>query len=141
MVLGCMVKCKGDKVLGRDIPAKGQRYRLYGPRRSLELVNADTSQGRTCTRCAIILTVMSLPLHSADKFEVSQSFLLQQAAWLYERQLSQVRAQMRKVGASRQSATPSPAPGSASASVIGGHAMKRAGSGGKILVLPHERSK
>jgi hypothetical protein len=38
---------------------------------------------------------------------------------------------MRKVGASRQSATPSPSPGSASASMIGGHAMKRAGSGGK----------
>jgi hypothetical protein len=67
----------------------------------------------------------------ADTFNVSQSFLLQQAAWLYERQLSQVRAQMRKVGASRQSATPSPSPGSASASMMGGHAMKRAGSGGK----------
>lgn len=81
---------------------------------------------------------MSLRLHSADKFEVSQPFLLQQAAWLYERQLSQVRAQMRKVGASRQSATPSPAPGSASASMIGGHAMKRGGSGGTVLVLLHE---
>ncbi|KZF21115.1 hypothetical protein L228DRAFT_248880 [Xylona heveae TC161] len=34
----------------------------------------------------------------ADQFEVTLPFLLQQAAWLYERQLSQVRAQMRKVG-------------------------------------------
>jgi hypothetical protein len=47
----------------------------------------------------------------AEQFEVTQPFLLQQAAWLYERQLSQVRAQMRKVG-NRQSATPSPAPSS-----------------------------
>ncbi len=65
----------------------------------------------------------------SEQFEVSQSFLLQQAAWLYERQLSQVRAQMRRVG-SRQSATPSPVPGSVSASMVGGQAMKRAGSGG-----------
>ncbi|KAK5197538.1 hypothetical protein LTR96_000121 [Exophiala xenobiotica] len=65
----------------------------------------------------------------SEQFEVSQSFLLQQAAWLYERQLSQVRAQMRRVG-SRQSATPSPIPGSVSASMVGGQAMKRAGSGG-----------
>ncbi|KIW35407.1 uncharacterized protein PV07_02105 [Cladophialophora immunda] len=65
----------------------------------------------------------------SENFEVSQTFLLQQAAWLYERQLSQVRAQMRRVG-NRQSATPSPAPGSASASMVGGQAMKRAGSGG-----------
>lgn len=65
----------------------------------------------------------------AEKFEVTQPFLLQQAAWLYERQLSQVRAQMRRVG-TRQSATPSPAPGSVSASMVGGQAMKRAGSGG-----------
>ena len=65
----------------------------------------------------------------AERFEVTQPFLLQQAAWLYERQLSQVRAQMRRVG-NRQSATPSPAPGSASASMVEGQAMKRARSGG-----------
>ncbi|EXJ70530.1 uncharacterized protein A1O5_06600 [Cladophialophora psammophila CBS 110553] len=65
----------------------------------------------------------------SEKFEVTQTFLLQQAAWLYERQLSHVRAQMRRVG-NRQSATPSPAPGSASASMVGGQTMKRAGSGG-----------
>lgn len=65
----------------------------------------------------------------AERFQVTEKFLLQQAAWLYERQLSQVRAQMRKVG-NRQSATPSPAPGSASTSMVGGQAMKRAGSGG-----------
>jgi hypothetical protein len=68
----------------------------------------------------------------AEKFEVTQAFLLQQAAWLYERQLSQVRAQMRKVG-SRQSATPSPAPSSVSGSTVGGQAMKRGGSGGSVV--------
>ncbi|KAF7512248.1 hypothetical protein GJ744_001816 [Endocarpon pusillum] len=65
----------------------------------------------------------------AERFDVTQPFLLQKAAWLYERQLSQVRAQMRKVG-SRQSSTPSPAPGSMSGSAFGGQAMKRDGSGG-----------
>ncbi|KZZ91602.1 hypothetical protein AAP_03308 [Ascosphaera apis ARSEF 7405] len=34
----------------------------------------------------------------ADHFNVSLPFLLQQAAWLYDRQLSQVRAQIRRVG-------------------------------------------
>lgn len=65
----------------------------------------------------------------AAQFEVTQPFILQQAAWLYERQLSQVRAQMRKVG-NRASATPSPAPGSVNSSVVGAQAMKRVGSGG-----------
>ncbi|PBP28524.1 multidomain presynaptic cytomatrix related protein [Diplocarpon rosae] len=46
----------------------------------------------------------------ATKFEVTLAFLLQQSAWLYERQLLQVRAQMRKVGVSRGSAAPSPVP-------------------------------
>lgn len=66
----------------------------------------------------------------AEQFEVTERFLLQQAAWLYERNLQQVRAHMRRVGNSRQSATPSPAPGSTSASMVGGQAMRRAGSGG-----------
>ncbi|KIW72994.1 hypothetical protein PV04_01150 [Phialophora macrospora] len=65
----------------------------------------------------------------AERFEVTQPFLLQKAAWLYERQLSQVRAQMRRVG-NRSSATPSPTPGSLSGSMVGGQAMRRAGSGG-----------
>ena len=65
----------------------------------------------------------------ASQFEVSQPFILQQAAWLYERQLSQVRAQLRKVG-NRQSATASPASASLTSSMVGGQAMRRAGSGG-----------
>lgn len=51
----------------------------------------------------------------ADNFDVTLQFLLQQAAWLYDRQLSQVRAQMRKVPTA-QSNPPSPAPGSVSGS-------------------------
>ncbi|CZR64050.1 uncharacterized protein PAC_13947 [Phialocephala subalpina] len=61
-------------------------------------------------------------------FEVTLAFLLQQAAWLYERQLSQVRAQMRKVGVSKSNA-PSPIPGSTAESA-GGESMRRTGSGG-----------
>ncbi|CRL20678.1 unnamed protein product [Penicillium camemberti] len=51
----------------------------------------------------------------AENFDVTLQFLLQQAAWLYDRQLSQVRAQMRKVGTT-QSNSPSPALGSVSGS-------------------------
>ncbi|MCJ1302596.1 hypothetical protein MMC08_005400 [Hypocenomyce scalaris] len=65
----------------------------------------------------------------ADEFDVSLQFLLQQAAWLYERQLSQVRAQLRKVSRPT-SAAPSPTPGSVSGSTtVGSHAMKRVDSG------------
>jgi hypothetical protein len=61
---------------------------------------------------------------------VTLPFLLQQAAWLYDRQLSQVRARMRKVG-NQHSASPSPAPGSVAGSgAVGGYPMKRVGSGG-----------
>ncbi|KAL9105646.1 MAG: hypothetical protein Q9227_009225 [Pyrenula ochraceoflavens] len=67
--------------------------------------------------------------YRAETFEVTQPFLLQQAAWLYERQLSQVRAQMRKVGTTAQSASPPTGPGSISGSTVGGFAMKRGGSG------------
>ncbi|RAL66739.1 hypothetical protein DID88_007522 [Monilinia fructigena] len=63
----------------------------------------------------------------ATKFEVTLAFLLQQAAWLYEQQLSQVRAQMRKATVSKGSSAPSPVPGSTSETVVGG--VKRVGSG------------
>lgn len=62
----------------------------------------------------------------AEKFDVTLNFLLQQAAWLYERQLSQVRAQLRKVNRPLSVGTP-PMPSSVSGS---GVAMTRGGSGG-----------
>ncbi|KAL8998519.1 MAG: hypothetical protein Q9169_002462 [Polycauliona sp. 2 TL-2023] len=67
---------------------------------------------------------------TASQFEVDLSFLLQQAAWLYERQLSQVKAQLRRVSKpslTTQSPTPSSAAGSG---VAGGYAMARTSSGG-----------
>jgi hypothetical protein len=71
-------------------------------------------------------------MYSADDFNVTLSFLLQQAAWLYDRQLSQVRAQMRKVGNTQSQ---SPGTGSVSGSgALGGQAMRRAGSGGSSLL-------
>lgn len=67
----------------------------------------------------------------AGRFQVPLPFLLQQAAWLYERQLSQVRAQMRKVGKSGTSNTGAPTSGSASGTgTPGGQQMKRGGSTG-----------
>ncbi|PYH93412.1 autophagy-related protein 29 [Aspergillus ellipticus CBS 707.79] len=61
----------------------------------------------------------------ADDFQVTLQFLLQQAAWLYDRQLSQVRAQILKVGTT-QSSSPSPGPGSVSNSTALGQPNKSA---------------
>jgi hypothetical protein len=68
----------------------------------------------------------------AERYDVSLSFLLQQAAYLYDRQFSQVRAQLRKVGASKHS-LPSPILGIESA---GGDAMVRTVSGGSQQRTP-----
>jgi hypothetical protein len=78
------------------------------------------------TRCKVIQVDLEpeADLGIAEKFNVSLPFVLQQAAWLYERQLSQVRAQMRKVGAPKSS---TPVPGGDS---TGSEAMRRTGSGG-----------
>ena len=66
---------------------------------------------------------------SAEHFNVSLPFLSQQAALLYERQLSQVRAGLQK--ANRLSSGASPTPGSISGSgTAGGYVMTRGGSGG-----------
>lgn len=64
-----------------------------------------------------------LTFPSAENFDVTLQFLLQQAAWLYDRQLSQVRAQMRKVG-NTHSNTASPTPGSIYASTALGQTAK-----------------
>lgn len=77
----------------------------------------------------------------AQQFQVSRAFLLQQAAWLYERELSQVRAQMRK-GISGISNIPTPGGTTGGSSprpispvpigigIVGGTRMARTGSGG-----------
>lgn len=65
----------------------------------------------------------------SERFKVTQAFLLQQAAWLYERQLSQVRAQMRRMG-NRPSNVSSPLPPSNTASVVGAQPMKQTEIGG-----------
>ena len=66
---------------------------------------------------------------SADEFGVTQPFLLQQAAWLYERHFQHVKAQMSRL---RSSNAPTPVPGAAvgQTPVMGGLPMKRLGSGG-----------
>ncbi|KAL8829864.1 MAG: hypothetical protein Q9170_005987 [Blastenia crenularia] len=99
-----------------------------------------TSKGREVD----CLLVISQRLIRADELNVDLPFLLQQAAWLYERQLSQVKAQLRK--ASKPSLTAqSPTPSSVSGSgLTGGHAMARASSGGarvpsSLSMRPKER--
>ncbi|PYH68861.1 multidomain presynaptic cytomatrix related protein [Aspergillus vadensis CBS 113365] len=65
----------------------------------------------------------------ADHFDVTLQFLLQQAAWLYDRQLSQVRAQMSRVPTTQSTST-SPAPGSVSGSTALGQQTKGATNAG-----------
>jgi Atg29 N-terminal domain len=53
---------------------------------------------------------MDWPAIAAD-FGVDTPFLLQQAAWLYERHFKHVKAQMTRIRASSNAASPSPGPG------------------------------
>ncbi|KAF2273697.1 uncharacterized protein EI97DRAFT_480252 [Westerdykella ornata] len=68
----------------------------------------------------------SVGLH-AERSQVPQTFLLQQAAWLYERHLEHVRSQMKKVGGSNAPAT---AASGNSNIPLGGVPMQRGGSHG-----------
>ncbi|KAF3004157.1 hypothetical protein E8E13_005412 [Curvularia kusanoi] len=65
----------------------------------------------------------------ASKFQVPPTFLLQQAAWLYERHFEHVRSQMKKVSGSTVTA-PAASGGGSTLTAVGGVAMQRAGSGG-----------
>ncbi|PVI06551.1 hypothetical protein DM02DRAFT_425692 [Periconia macrospinosa] len=62
----------------------------------------------------------------ADNFNVPPAFLLQQAAWLYERHLDHVRAQLKKVGGGASA----PLSVDSTHTVMGGVPMKRMGSAG-----------
>ncbi|CAO2657616.1 Nn.00g037420.m01.CDS01 [Neocucurbitaria sp. VM-36] len=65
----------------------------------------------------------------ATKFQVPPTFLLQQAAWLYERHLDHVRNQMKRVSISNVATSPTPTGGS-TLTAVGGVAMRRTGSAG-----------
>ncbi|KAJ8106995.1 hypothetical protein OPT61_g9169 [Boeremia exigua] len=64
----------------------------------------------------------------ASKFQVPPTFLLQQAAWLYERHFEHVRNQMKKVSGS--TVTAPTVSGGSTLTPVGGIAMQRVGSGG-----------
>ena len=72
--------------------------------------------------------------HSASHLQVSRAFLLQQAAWLYERELSQIQAQMRRAGGpilnTNLSFPTPPSPRPQSPAVMGGVPMARTGTAG-----------
>lgn len=86
------------------------------------------------------LTISSIsptPFSSANKFEVTVDFLLQQVAWLTERHASQVRAQMRKAAAAAKgSAAPSPQPGPEGPFSAAAEPMRRTGSGDRQTRAP-----
>ena len=76
-----------------------------------------------CTCCSLANSS-----RSAGKFQVPPTFLLQQAAWLYERHLDHVRIQMKKVsGSNIPTASNS---GTSTLTAMGGIAMQRTGSAG-----------
>jgi hypothetical protein len=71
------------------------------------------------------MTDIATNVNRADELQVSLPFLLQQAAWLYERELSQVRAQIRRVGNAALSPTTAPPSTGALTPVLGGYPMNR----------------
>ena len=76
------------------------------------------------------------------RFQVSLPFLLQQAAWLYERRFESMKAQMKRLGVSG-TATPSPQlmPGERVGSTTpGGESMVRTGSRGMSDVCDGRKS-
>lgn len=87
-------------------------------------------QGKHCTIGLIECWGITDQLCRADHFDVTLQFLLQQAAWLYDRQLSQVRAQMSRVPTTQSTST-SPAPGSVSGSTALGQQTKGATNAGE----------
>lgn len=108
---------------------------MYGLNSRFGLIVADTGQGKQCTFDKLVQRIACLTEPSAEEFDVTLPFLLQQVAWLYDRQLSQVRAQMRRVGTTH-SASPSPGVGSVAGSgTLGGQPMRRVGSGGEQWLL------
>ncbi|KAG0637568.1 hypothetical protein HOY80DRAFT_1050926 [Tuber brumale] len=77
----------------------------------------------------------------ASHLQVSRAFLLQQAAWLYERELSQIQAQMRKAGGpilNTNLSFPTPSsPRPQSPAVMGGVPMARTGTAGTADLRAH----
>lgn len=75
---------------------------------------------------------LTLVFPRATHLQVSRAFLLQQAAWLYERELSQIQAQMRRAGTSALNTNLSGSPYSRpqSPAVMGGIPMARTGTAG-----------
>lgn len=75
----------------------------------------------------------------ADHFNVSLPFLLQQAAWLYDRQLSQVRAQIRRVG-TKSSLRPASSGSVAARPSSGGGGMVNAHNSNENLTISKVRA-
>lgn len=67
---------------------------------------------------------------SAEKFNVTLPFLLQHVAWLYDRRLSQVRAQFRRVG--QQNPLSGQATSAGGGTPGGSVPMNRSGSDGMV---------
>lgn len=94
----------------------------------------DACRDRTVSTSFGVDAIIYSRQHRASKFQVPESFLLQQAAWLYERHLEHVRTQMKKVGSANAPA----ASGSGSGNTaVGGVPMQRGGSHGSRCSSPY----
>lgn len=84
--------------------------------------------------CLVKTTSANRRFPSAEKFNVTLPFLLQHVAWLYDRRLSQVRAQFRRVG--HQNPISGQATSAGGGTPGGSVPMNRSGSDG----MAHQRT-
>lgn len=68
------------------------------------------------------------------RFDVTLSFLLQQAAWLYERHFESMKAQMKRLGAAVPSGTASPALDGGSGTGTGNEGVGKSTVGSRGIV-------
>lgn len=119
-----------------------QQIRSYSPANHSFGCCRESPVSHEDTRQSFVWCISHIHFCRAQQFQVSRAFLLQQAAWLYERELSQVRAQMRKglgsaataisnISTPGGTASPRPiSPGPMAMAMAGGTRMARTGSGG-----------
>ena len=102
-------------------------------------LHVDSSPKTNSTKDRQLWKLISKASNSKDldwedmsaRFNVSLPFLLQQAAWLYERHFESMKAQMKKLGGGLSSApSPTPLSDGGSGTLANGLPMQRTGSRG-----------
>jgi hypothetical protein len=98
-------------------------------------ISWDAARDRQLWKCISSGTSKDLNWEAlSEKFDVPLTFLLQQAAWLYERHFEGMKKGMMKLGAGAGSGVASPVPDDGVESPRGGVGMERVGSRGMKIV-------